>query len=230
MEHLNQYFIREQVAPEIMDKLWASGWRHFGTYFFRYTLAMHDGEIRLVLPLRVDLAEFSYSRSQKRILQKNKDLNIIIRETSIDQIKEEMFSRHRERFQTNIPDSIFDFLSTDPDSAPCQNHEICVYQGDRLLAASFLDIGKNSTSAVYAIFEPSESKRSLGILTILEAIKYSRSLGCRYYYPGYAYTGSSVYDYKKNIGALERYDWSGCWNPYSASTEPEFSKENLTFD
>ncbi|MGH9768794.1 MAG: GNAT family N-acetyltransferase, partial [Blastocatellia bacterium] len=187
MTFLNQYFLRRSVTPEQMDSLLAQGWRHFGNYFFRYSASHHWGGVRRVMPLRVDLSKYSPSRSQKRAMARNRDLRVVIRDTFIDAVKEKLFNRHRERFKENIPDSIRDFLSEEPATEPCLNREICVYYGDKLLAASFLDIGGKSTSAVYAMFEPSESKRSLGIYTMLEAIRYSRELGCRYYYPGYAY-------------------------------------------
>src|SRR5687767_3911813 len=180
MGFIDEYFVRSQTTPEQMDWLWALGWRHFGNYFFRYSASHHRGGVRTVIPLRVDLSKFAPSRSQKRALGRNRDLSVVIRDTFIDGVKEELFYRHRERFDDNIPHSIYDFLSDAPAVEPCRNQEICVYDGDRLLAASFLDIGVQSTSAVYAMFEPSESKRSLGVFTMLEAIRRSRELGCRY--------------------------------------------------
>ena len=215
MSFINEYFVRARATPEQMDLLWALGWRHFGNYFFRYSASRHWGGVRTVLPLRVDLSKFAPSRSQKRALARNRDLVVVISDTSIDAVKEGLFYRHRERFRENIPDSIYDFLSEEPAVKPCRNREICVYEGDRLLAASFLDIGDSATSAVYAMFEPSESKRSLGIFTMLEAIRYSCELGYRYYYPGYAYHEPSVYDYKKNFAGSECYDWREGWKPFT---------------
>ncbi len=218
---LDQSFHHDQFTSAEMDDLWSQGWRHFGEYFFRYSLAIHDGRLSRVTPLRIDLNKFSPSRSQKRVLSRNRDIKTIIRDTIIDEFEEELFYRHRERFRSNIPDSLYDFLSTNPAIAPCVNREISVYSGDRLIAASFLDVGQTSTSAVYSMFHPSESKRSLGIFTILEAIRYSRELKCRYYYPGYAYQESSLYDYKKNFSGLEYLDWGMGWKQYSKSVDSE---------
>jgi leucyl-tRNA---protein transferase len=215
MSFIDEYFVRARATPEQMDFLWALGWRHFGSYFFRYSASLRRGEFLTVIPLRVDLSKFEPSRSQKRAVARNRDLRVVIRDTFIDEVKQGLFYRHRERFKDNIPDSIYDFLSEDPAFEPCRNREICVYGGDSLLAASFLDIGGRSTSAVYAMFEPSESKRSLGVFTMLEAIRYSRELGCRYYYPGYAYREPSIYDYKKNFAGSEYYDWEGEWKPFT---------------
>ncbi len=215
MIFLEQSFHCEQATPRQMDRLWAQGWRHFGTEFFRYSMAFHHGRWCSVIPLRVNLEKFVPSRSQKRILSKNRDLKVIIRDSSIDEIKEELFYRHSQRFKENIPWSIYNFLSHRPATVPCHNQEIGVYLGERLVAVSFLDIGQIATSAVYAMFDPLEAKRSLGIFTMLEAIRYSRERKCRYYYPGYAYRESSVYDYKKNFAGLEYLDWEEGWQPYA---------------
>ena len=63
------------------------------------------------------------------------------------------------------------------------------------------------------MFDPDESRRSLGVYTILLAIERARSMGQRHYYPGYASREPSPYDYKKNFAGLEEYDWRGRWLP-----------------
>jgi len=214
MLFINEYFMRAQVAPGMMDQLWARGWRHFGEYFFRYSIGYHDGEARKVIPLRIDLEEFTPSRSQKRAVTRNRDLEVIIRPTFIDEEKQQLFHRHKLRFDHNVPDSIHDFLSNRPAETPCENREIAVLADGKLIGVSFLDVGQTACSSVYAMFEPEESKRSLGIFMILEAIRHARELGCRYYYPGYAYRGPSFYDYKKNFSGLEVYEWECGWKPY----------------
>ncbi|HYA30750.1 MAG TPA: GNAT family N-acetyltransferase, partial [Acidobacteriota bacterium] len=102
----------------------------------------------------------------------------------------------------------------DPAASPCANLEICVYQGERLLGVTFLDIGETATSGVYAFFDPAEPKRSLGVLMMLRSIQFSIERGCRYYYPGYAYREPFTYDYKKRFAGLEALDWALGWKPY----------------
>ena len=212
---INEYFLRHRVQPGQMDSLWANGWRHFGEYFFRYSIAYHDDSAQQVIPLRIDLTKFKPSRSQKRALSRNLDLAVTIRPSFIDGFKQQLFHRHKRRFSHNVPDSILDFMTDQPAEIPCSNREIAIFANESLIGVSFLDIGSSSTSSVYAMFEPTESKRSLGIFMILQAIKHSCELGCRYYYPGYAYRGASFYDYKKNFAGLEAYDWRTGWQPYS---------------
>ncbi|QQS47529.1 MAG: GNAT family N-acetyltransferase [Acidobacteriota bacterium] len=211
MKYLNQYAFLDHVEPEQMDRLWARGWRHFGTYFFRYSVTIHDERLYTVIPLRIRLADFRPSRSQKRTISKNRDARVEIRESCIDRTRMDLFSRHRSRFRDNVPDTIFGFLSEEPAKVPCRNLEIAVYLDDRLIAANYLDLGLTASSAVYSIFDPDESSRSPGIFLILEGIRHSIDLGLRYYYLGYAYREPYLYDYKKKFSALEAYDWSSGW-------------------
>ncbi|MBA3242977.1 MAG: GNAT family N-acetyltransferase [Acidobacteria bacterium] len=217
MSSPEDYFMSARVEPRRMDALWADGWRHFGMLFFRYRRSSYGGRRCFVMPLRVELERFTPSRSQKRVLARNSDAEIRIGETFINREKRALFERHKRRFQEALPDSLSDFLSHAPASVPCRNVEICVYLGGRLAAASFLDVGESATSAVYAMFDPEESKRSLGIFTMLVAIRYSLTLGCRHYYPGYACREPSIYDYKKKFAGVEYFDWRSVWQPLDAA-------------
>jgi len=210
----DEHFLCLRASPARMDRLWAEGWRHFGVIFVRYRTSEHRGRQYTVLPLRINLSRFRLSRSQKRVLKKNRDLRLLIGPSSIDPEKEALFEKHRLRFDENVPTSLFNFMSPDPSSAPCPNLELCVFDGKKLLGATFLDIGATATSAVYAIFDPAAAKRSLGILMMLHSIQFSRDRGCQYYYPGYAYREPFTYDYKKRFSGLEYLDWERGWTPY----------------
>jgi arginine-tRNA-protein transferase len=130
-----------------------------------------------------------------------------------------MFQRHKRRFKQGVPDAIYDFVSHDPANIPCKTMELAVYEGEQLLAVSYFDVGETTTSGIYAIFEPSESSRSLGIFTMLKEIEFSIENGKEFYYQGYAYEGESFYDYKKRFSGTEVFDWCGSWEPL----EPEMS-------
>lgn len=213
---IDEHFWAHEVTPDQMDYVWEHGWRHFGAYFFRYaTMANKDGLFHVV-PLRLKLDQFSLSTSQKRVVKKNQDLRLEIQDVVIDGTKEALFDRHKTRFAENVPDSIYDFFTPQPASTPCQTKEVCVFQDDRLIAASFLDMGAQATSSVYSIYDPVETKRSLGIYLILRSIAYSIELGKTFYYHGYAYREPSHYDYKKRFSGLEQFDW-GEWKPMDKS-------------
>ena len=197
-----------------MDQFWAEGWRHFGIFFFRYRNAVHGDKIFSVLPLRLDISRFALTRSLKRVLGINRDTKTLLRPAFVDKPKQALFLKHRLRFKDNVPTSLDNFMSPLPDSVPCRNLELCIYLGKKLLGVTFLDLGETATSAVYAMFDPAEAKRSLGILMMLRSIEFTREQGFRHYYPGYAYSESFTYDYKKRFTGLEYLDWKLGWKPY----------------
>jgi arginine-tRNA-protein transferase len=172
---------------------------------------LHEGRICRVLPLRIRLSDFSFSKSQRRIFKKNQNLQTVIRPIEITDEKENLFERHKRRFKSGVPASLYDFLSFDAAKTPCEALEVCVYKNEKLLAASFFDVGAKAISGIYAVFEPEETSRSLGIFTMLLEIDFALANGKSFYYQGYAYEGNSFYDYKKRFRALERFDWNNCW-------------------
>ena len=203
------------AEPALMDALWADGWRHFGSHFFRYSVSVTEGgAMQRILPLRIDLAEFRLSKSQRRILRGNADLTVRIAPATVDEQREAMFQRHKARFTSNIPETLRNFMpEADASRVPCECREIQVWKNDRLIAVSYLDLGRDAASSVYAIFEPEAARRSPGIFTLLQEIEFARATGRRFLYLGYATFEPSHYDYKKRFHAVERFDWLGNWIP-----------------
>ncbi len=204
---LNEYFLAAKVAPQHMDALWAEGWRHFGTHFFRYSRLGCNH----ILPLRIRLANFSHSQSQRRVLRKNRDLQTRLQPAFVNAEVEALFERHKTRFTHSIPDTIFNFVSRQPASVPCRCYSLTLHDQGRLVGISYLDEGETATSSVYQCFDPAYRGRSLGTLMILLSIGFSSGWGKTFYYPGYACLEPSEYDYKKRFAGLEAYDWKGLW-------------------
>ncbi|MCF7788140.1 MAG: hypothetical protein K9N47_18605 [Prosthecobacter sp.] len=216
---LDDAFICDSVPAEVMDQAWAAGWRHFGRHFFRYsTQQATDGSLQTITPLRIDLASCTPTKSQRRVLNKNADLRTEIVPAVIDDELRALFQRHKQRFTHNIPDTLETFLGPDPAQGPCPCRMLRVFDGPRLIAASFYDLGQYSASSIYGIFEPEYSKRSLGIFTMLLEIQHCRTSGLRWLYPGYATREPSLYDYKKQFRSTQYLDWTaGRWLPIQAA-------------
>jgi leucyl-tRNA---protein transferase len=219
--YINEEFYASQVTPEQTDLLLAEGWRHFGEHFYRYNLGYYKYDIRTVYALRVNLDKFSFSKNQRRVLKRNQDLRTVVRPIEVTEEKEALFERHKQRFEYGVPDSLYDFLSYEPATVPCEGLEVCAYHEKELVAAAFFDVGRTTISSVYAMFAPEQTARSLGILTMLLEINYALSTGRKFYYHGYAYEGNSFYDYKKRFRGLESYDWVGKWTDFREE-ESEF--------
>ncbi len=205
-----------QLPPGVLDARLVIGWRHFGAHFFRCNFALHDGVLCGVLPLRIPVAEFSPSKSQRRVGRRNDDLDVRIVPAVITDEFHQLFERHKVRFAADVPESLFDFIDPHPAYIPVETRAVEVRLDGRLVAASFFDVGEGSISSVYGMFDPDHADRSLGTLTILRELQAAAALGKRHYYLGYSYTVPSHYDYKSHFAPVEAYDWNVGWKPHPA--------------
>ncbi len=220
---INEQGAAESVSRARMDELWAEGWRHFGSRFFRYSLMWQSEVWKRVLNLRVPLMEWEPSKSQRRTLRKNLDLEVEIAPALPGAEEETLFQIHKQRFKENVPDSLRDFLGDEPNGQPVPCVQVSVRRDKRLIAASFLDLGEQSCSSIYGIFDPEFSARRLGILTLLLEMKYAKRLGFKHYYLGYACLEASPYDYKKEIQPCEVWNWRE-WQFFRLD---DYSKQDL---
>src|SRR5688572_21862935 len=172
-KYISEVFDAPHVPPGLLDLLLADAWRHFGTQFYRYNIGIHEFDIRDVIPLRIRLAHFSRSKSQRRVLRRNGDLRLDISPIDISAEAKELFERHKQRFKFGIPDSLYDFLSSEPARVPCEGRQLTAHLDEKLVAASYFDVADRSVSAIYAMFEPELPRRSLGIFTMLKEIEFA---------------------------------------------------------
>jgi len=202
------------VDADLFDYYLRRGWRNHGSLFFRYNMAIMDGRMHLVLPLRVRVQAWRPSRSQRRMLRDNEPLRMTVGPSRIDAERRTLFTRHAQRFPpTGRPQQLEDFLGQRPWKEPCRGIECAVREAGRLVAVSYACVGADSISSVYAVFEPQSAWRSLGLYTMLLELEWARQLGLKWYYPGYATYHRSLYDYKKGFHGLQYYDWEERWHP-----------------
>jgi arginine-tRNA-protein transferase len=167
------------------------------------------------MPLRIKLSDFVPSKSQRRILKRNCDLEVALNPAEIDEESVALFRSHRERFKSNAPNSLYDYLSIfGPAERPSPVGEMRVHREKKLVAVSYFDLGRNALSGIYAMFDPAEARRSLGTFTMLKEIEHAIETGREFYYQGYAYEGESFYDYKKRFRGTQVFDWKEGWETF----------------
>lgn len=200
-----------RATPEMLDAFWADGWRHFGEDFFRDKYSLEGLRLQKIIPLRINVQHFSPKKDQRRILKRSQDFEILIKPTILTEEHYQLFEKHTTRFTQNTPPSLTHFVSEKTQESPCPNMTCEVRSEGKLLAASFVDIGAQALSSVYAIFDPSEKNLSLGNMTLLMEIRFAIMLGKSYLYTGYGHAEPSAYAYKKRFKGTEYYNWAGTW-------------------
>lgn len=217
-----------KCSPEDIDKIWADGWRNFGSKFFRNQIDYLEKDEKWVkiLPLRINVDKFTFRKNQLKVLRQNeKTTEVRYQEIEITAEIEAIFQKHIERFASNKPESLTNFLGENPTKLMPHAALECILldENKKLYATSYFGIGKESISSIYATFDTDYGKRSPGLHTLLEEIRYAKTHQKRYVYLGYAHDVASHYDYKKQFNGLEFYDWQGNWVDF-VNTENRKSK------
>jgi arginine-tRNA-protein transferase len=145
------------------------------------------------------VAEFVPTKSQRRTLRRNADLTLRIGQPELNDEKVAVYQRYLEHQhpaspQSADPDGLREFLY----QQVVDTMEVNYLKDGRVIAASILDTSEQSVSSVYHYFEPAESRRSLGVFSVLAEIELTRQWGVPYYYMGYWVAGSRTMDYKAN--------------------------------
>ena len=180
------------------------GFRRSGDHIYR----PHCGNCHACVPVRVPVAEFAPSRSQRRCRQRNQDLKLNIRSAEYD---EAHFQLYRRYMGARHPGGSMD--NNDPDayrrvmSANWSNTLLYEYsRGTDILAVAVVDQCNDSLSAVYTFYEPNEAKRSLGVYAILSQIEQAQHSGRDWVYLGYWNPDSPKMAYKTVYQPLEYFD------------------------
>ncbi len=153
------------------------------------------------ISLRINVAEFTPSKSQKRIWKKNQDVIVTDSAATFDLEAFEVyakFSKDRykndataEDFQNFLANGLFD------------TRMIKYYVGTQLVGVGWLDKLVNSISSVYFAFDPEVSARSLGTYSVMKEIELCRQLGLEYLHLGFWVEGCQAMSYKNRFQPYE---------------------------
>ena len=186
-------FTVDALDGELYEALLDRGMRRSGRAFY----GMCCPACRLCLPLRVPVDTFRASRSQRRVLRRNRDVRVAFapprfRRDSFALYRRYLHHQHPGTPQDDSEESFRDILYTDVTDGIEARYLI----GDRLVGVSLLDVCPDSLSAVYHFFEPTERRRSIGVLSVLLEIEHARATGARWYHLGYWIKGARSMQYK----------------------------------
>lgn len=183
-----------QVSPAAYHELMDRGLRRSGNILYRTRC---EG-CRMCVPIRVPAAEFAPTKGQRRVLRRNADVQMSLHEPDLTAEKHDLYKRylvaqHDKSPQGGDIESMREFLY----SSCVATVEIEYRDPDgRLLGVSICDISRRSISSVYHFFEPEESRRSIGVFSVLREIELCRQKGIPHYYLGYWVNGCQAMQYK----------------------------------
>ena len=180
------------------------GFRRSGENVYR----PHCNDCGLCIPVRVPVDEFKENRSQRRNKSLNNDLTMTIKEATYDNEHYDLYRKYMKGrhagggMDKDEPESYETLIKADW----CTSKLLEFRLDNILVMVAVIDCFDDGISAVYTFFEPSLSKRGLGIFGVLSEIEYAQSLNLEWLYLGYWNPQTNKMSYKSNYQPIEFFD------------------------
>lgn len=183
---------------------------------YKMDLLCIDDQVYSIVNIRLNIEQFGLRKSQRKLLKKaDSKFKITFGKATPTPEKEKLYTEHKHRFKGFIHSSLEEYLHAGFDSTVFDTREVCVYDGDRLVAVSFFDLGDRGMASLLGLYDESYKSWSLGKVTMLKEIEFGLKTGRKWYYPGYVLDLPSNFDYKLELGEMEYYTPSRRWSKYS---------------
>lgn len=189
------------IGQGAYSRLIQEGFRRSGHYTYR----PHCYGCKRCVPVRVEVARFQPSRSQKRNFRHNQALMARILPLEFRDEHYALYRRYQRARHTgggmdhDDSEQYSQFLlSSQVDTSLVEFRD-----GDRLVMVAVVDRVDDGLSAVYTFFDPELEKRGLGTYAVLWQIELARSLGLPHVYLGYWIKESRKMAYKTNYRPLQ---------------------------
>ncbi len=204
-----------RLRREELDQRLGAGDRRQGLLLYRTRCPECDA----CVPLRIPVARFQPSRSQRRTLRRgDAALTVTAGPPEVDGRRVELYNLHKlgrglADGQSPIDAAGYeDFLV----KTCCDTFELRYSLGGELVGVAVTDRSRRALSAVYTYYDPALERLGLGTYSILKQIEFCRSLGLEYLYLGLYIAESATMRYKARVVPHER-RLGGVWIPFDRS-------------
>jgi leucyl-tRNA---protein transferase len=184
-----------------LDQLLALGWYRMHQHIFT-TSHVQLGEVYRAHWLRYRLQELQPHASHKRMRQRASCFRHHIEDFELGDMQLHLHKRYRSSINFEGAPSITDCLfgKEEITASIFTTKTVSVFDGEKLIASGYFDVGKESAASILHFFDPDYSRYSLGKYLILLTIDYLQSNDYQFYYPGYVVAGNAKMDYKLFLG------------------------------
>lgn len=219
----------ESLSAEELDAFLGQGWFRMRQAVFTCRFVMSDGHLRSAVWIRCRLQGYRFKKSLRRVLNRNdRAFSCRLVPAVVDAEKEALYSAYRDDFDGELAPDLESVLFDD--DGQDVYHTACfeVRDGDRLVAFSFFDRGRDSIASIIGVFDPEYRRYGLGLYTMLLEVRHGIEVGMRWFYPGYVAPGCAAFDYKLRLGAAERFDPNlARWGDYDSLQPEELPAERI---
>jgi len=195
------------VPPGAYHTLMDLNFRRLGPVFYRPAC---DGcqECRM---LRIAVADFRPSRSQRRCLAANRDLSVEVGGPVATEEKRRLYARYLRARHDGEMDGSADEFEGFLYTSRVETIELVYRAGGRLVGAGIADVEPLALSAVYFYFDPGEARRSPGVFNVLRLVEECRRRGLAHLYLGFYVRECAKMSYKAAYRPSQVLAPDGAW-------------------
>jgi arginine-tRNA-protein transferase len=206
-EARNLTILPTPVVPGVYRALLELNFRRMGPYFYR---PQCDG-CRQCRGIRVPIASFEPSRSQRRCRAGNTDVEVRVSSPAPTRAKHALYRRYLERCHDGQMSGSWEEYEAFLYGSPVPGLELEYRVGGRLLAVGIADLEPGAMSAVYCWYDPDSDRRGLGTFNVLRMIDECRARRLAHLYLGYFVEGCPKMSYKRRFRPHEILGADGEW-------------------
>ena len=200
MRYKYMYSCSEEQYQGMLER----GWRRFGRMHF----VPECKACTKCVSMRIDVANYKFSKSEKRVIAKNKDTKLYIRPPSLTMEHLNLYDKYH-RFMNDKKDWPYnpiepeDYSKSYVEAKEEYAKEFLYIKDDKLIAVALVDILENSISSIYCYYDHDYGDLSLGKFSILAQIKIAKELNIPYIYLGYWIKDHFLFFYKEAYEPFE---------------------------
>jgi arginine-tRNA-protein transferase len=199
-----EYRVHQTIEPLQYESMLERGWRRHGQHFFRPACP----SCRQCRSLRVDVTAFAPTKSQRRTLRRNADVELEVAPPDATPQHVQLYNAwhadmHARRGwrgnQTTVRQYADAFLAGHWSFA----REFRYWREGRLIGVGLVDAVPAALSSVYFYHDPTWRSAAPGTFSILKEIEFARQTNRRWLYLGYWIAACQSMAYKANFGPHE---------------------------
>jgi leucyl-tRNA---protein transferase len=196
---LAQSYSPTELQPQEIDLFLENGWFRMGRTIFTTNFLKFNGVYYSAIWLRIDLLTFSPTKTQQKLQKLNAKFRVEFRLLVLNETHERLFERYKMGITFDASSSLQDLLFHDGLVDVYYTQEVCLYDGDKLIAAGFFDTGEKTMMGITCFYDPDYQKYSLGKYLMFLKMQYAQNQGMTHFYPGYFSPNYPVFDYKLDL-------------------------------
>jgi len=181
-----RYKIQHDCNANDAYRLLERGWRRFGKMSF----VPECVDCNECMSIRIDVKNYKFSKSDKRVLAKNKDTDVYVQEPSLSLEHIDLYNRYHKHMEAkkqwkSSDISPEDYHASYVDGAKDYGKEILYIRNDKLIAVALSDFFSTGISSIYCYYDHDYKDLSLGRYSILAQISIAKNHNIPYIYLGY---------------------------------------------